>query len=184
VRCPPSVPDLARLLDTWPATPALVLGPALDVLAANGLARALFGGFAEPHNLVRMAFCDPHARRFYVDWEQAAEATVAALRASTTSSPDDPRIAEVVAEVAAASPAFAEAWSRQDIRVKRHEGKRLDHPDVGRLDLRYETFAVSSAPGQQLVVYQAEPGGRSAQGLALLGSLAAPATGGVGEHGT
>lgn len=170
-------PDLARLLDAWPATPAFVLGPALDVLGGNPLARALFGGFAEPHNLVRMVFCDPYARPFYVDWERTAETTVGALRASTTSFPDDPHIAELVAEVEAASPAFAELWHRQDIRVKRREVKRLHHQDVGRLELSYETFAVLSAPGQQLVVYQAEPGARSAHGLALLGSLTASSSG-------
>ena len=177
-RAQPTVdPDLARLLDAWPTTPAFVLGPALDILAANPLARALFDGFAQPHNLVRMAFCDPHAARFYVDWERTAEATVAALRASTTSVPDDPHIAELVAAVEAASPAFVGLWRRQDIRVKRREAKRLQHPDVGRLELSYETFAVLSAPRQQLVVYQAEPGARSAQGLALLGSLAASGSG-------
>jgi hypothetical protein len=32
---------------------------------------------------------------------------------------------------------------------------------------------VRSAPGQQLIVYQAEPASQSAQALALLGSIAA-----------
>jgi hypothetical protein len=49
------------------------------------------------------------------------------------------------------------------------------HPDVGVLDLRMQAFDVRSAPGQQLVVYQAEPGSRSAEGLSLLGALAASA---------
>jgi hypothetical protein len=38
-----------------------------------------------------------------------------------------------------------------------------------------QTFAVRSAPGQELVVYQAEPGSPSADAVALLGSLAATA---------
>jgi hypothetical protein len=47
------------------------------------------------------------------------------------------------------------------------------HPEVGALELRMQSFDVRSAPGQQLVVYQAEPGSPSADGLALLGTLAA-----------
>ncbi len=175
-RPPPTVhPDLVRLMEAWPATPALVLGPALDVLARNALARALFGGLAEQDNLARMTFSDPGARRFYVDWGLAAEATVASLRASAAAHPDDPRVAALVAELETSSPAFADLWARQDVRGKRRDSKRLDHPDVGRLELSYETFDVRSAPGQQLVVYQGEPGSRSAQALALLGSLAAGA---------
>jgi transcriptional regulator with XRE-family HTH domain len=169
-------PDLLRLMEAWPGTPALVLGPALDILARNALARALFGGLAEQDNLVRIAFCDPEAPRFYVDWQRAAEATVAALRANAAAFPDEPRIAALVTDVEASSPAFAELWSRHDVGAKRRETKRLDHPHVGRIELRYETFDVRSAPGQQLVVYQAEPGSRSAQGLALLGTLAADAS--------
>jgi transcriptional regulator with XRE-family HTH domain len=168
-------PDLLRLMEAWPATPALVLGPALDVLARNALARALFGCLAEQDNLVRIAFCDREAPRFYVDWQRAAEATVAALRANAAAFPDEPGIAALVTELEASSPAFAELWARHDVGAKRRETKRLDHPHVGRLELTYETFDVRSAPGQQLVVYQAEPGSRSAQGLALLGPLAAGA---------
>jgi transcriptional regulator with XRE-family HTH domain len=176
-RPPPAVhPDLLRLMESWPATPALVLGPALDVLARNALARALFGVLAEQDNLARIAFSDPGSRRFYVDWHRAAEATVASLRASATAFPGDPRLVALVAGLEASSPEFAELWARQDVRGKRRDTKRLDHPDVGRLELSYETFDVRSAPGQQLVVYQAEPGSRSAQGLALLGSLAAGAS--------
>jgi hypothetical protein len=47
------------------------------------------------------------------------------------------------------------------------------HRDIGELTVRMQTFDVRSAPGQQLVVYHAEPGSPSAQALRLLGSLAA-----------
>ncbi|MER5691691.1 hypothetical protein ABT088_08170 [Streptomyces mirabilis] len=41
------------------------------------------------------------------------------------------------------------------------------------MELHYEAFTVNSAPTQQLIVYQAEPGSTSADALALLGSLSA-----------
>jgi hypothetical protein len=37
----------------------------------------------------------------------------------------------------------------------------------------YTTFAVASAPAQRLIAQPAEPGSRSAEALALLGTLAA-----------
>jgi hypothetical protein len=39
--------------------------------------------------------------------------------------------------------------------------------------LSYEALTVNSAPGQQLIVYQAEPGSPSEAALSLLGSLTA-----------
>ncbi|WP_370695339.1 hypothetical protein [Patulibacter sp.] len=71
----------------------------------------------------------------------------------------------------AGSPAFASLWAAHDVGLKRRDAKLLDHPHVGRLRLGFETFDVRSAPGQQLVVYQAEPGSRSAEALARLGAL-------------
>lgn len=166
-------PDLVGLLESWPATPALVLSSTLDVLAGNTLALALFGGFAEQDNLARMLFLDPFARRFYVAWELAAESTVASLRAAARPDVEDRRLGALVRELAEGSEAFAALWLRQDVRAKRREVKRFDHPEVGPLALGFQTFDVCGAPGQQLVVYQPEVGSSSAQGLALLGSLVA-----------
>jgi hypothetical protein len=47
---------------------------------------------------------------------------------------------------------------------------------VGELTLDYECLTLNSAPGQQLVVYQAEPGSPSEHALSLLGSLTATDT--------
>lgn len=42
---------------------------------------------------------------------------------------------------------------------------------MGELRLTYQAFDVRDAPGQQLIVYHAEPGGPSAEALILLGSV-------------
>jgi hypothetical protein len=42
---------------------------------------------------------------------------------------------------------------------------------VGELTLRMQAFDVRSAPGQELVVYYAEPDSRSAEALSLLSAL-------------
>ena len=57
----------------------------------------------------------------------------------------------------------------------RLEHKRFEHREVGPLTLTMQTFDVRSAPGQELVIYHAEPASPGSQALALLGSLTATA---------
>jgi hypothetical protein len=52
--------------------------------------------------------------------------------------------------------------------------KQVYHSVVGDLELRHDALSIRSAPGQQLIILQAEPGSPSADGLALLGSISAP----------
>ncbi|MER6835104.1 helix-turn-helix transcriptional regulator [Streptomyces cellulosae] len=164
-------PHLRRLLDGWNDTPAFVLGTALDVLARNRLAGALFAGFTHSDNLLRMTYLDPWARGFHRDWDRAAESAVAALRHAAGLDPDHPGLGRLVGELSVKSADFRTLWARHDVRGKTHEPKLLHHAEVGDLELHYESFTVNSAPTQQLVVYQAEPGTPSADALALLGSL-------------
>jgi transcriptional regulator with XRE-family HTH domain len=164
-------PHLVRMMAAWPHTPAVVLGRRLTVLAANALGEALFAGHAYSGDLVRLVFLDPDARTFYPDWERVAVNTVAGLRPAAGH--DDPLLAELVEELSAASEPFRRLWARHDIRQKTHETKRFRHPLVGELTLHYEALTVNSAPGQQLVVYQADSGSSSEEALSLLGSLTA-----------
>jgi transcriptional regulator with XRE-family HTH domain len=166
-------PELLRLMDLWPDTPAIVLGHAYDVLAGNPLAYALFDGFKQGPNLLMKIFLDPDARSFYPDWEEVARYTVAGFRLLQGRTPSDPRILEVIAELSRRSPEFVELWETHEARGKRLESKRFHHPEVGDLTLRINAFDVRSAPGQELIVYHAEPGSRSAEALALLGTLSA-----------
>ncbi|MDT8911916.1 helix-turn-helix transcriptional regulator [Amycolatopsis sp. PS_44_ISF1] len=164
---------LVQLMDAWPQTPALVLGRCLSVLAGNTLGHALFSGHPHGGDLVRLVFLDPGAREFYPDWERVAANTVGGLRAAAGLDPEDPLLIETVGELSVKSPEFRRLWARHDIRQKARETKRFRHRLVGELTLHYESLTVNSAPGQQLVVYQADPGSPSAEALTLLGSLAA-----------
>ena len=166
-------PHLLQLVDGWPANPVLVLSRCYDVLARNRLGAALFDAFTHSDNLLLNVFRDPAARAFYADWQHAVVNTVAGFRLSTGAVPNDPRTLAIVEELRVSSPDFREIWARNQARGKSAEVKTFVHRAVGRITLRMQTFDIREAPGQQLVVYHAEPGSPDAQALALLGSIAA-----------
>src|SRR5215469_688997 len=111
-------PNLRRLMNRWPHTPAMVLGRGLYVLAANRLTDLLFSVMAPGDSLVRFAFLNPRSRMFYVDWEKVARNVVAAVRTATGVGPDDPKVAAMVAELSERSPDFRRLWARHDVQVK------------------------------------------------------------------
>ncbi|MGK2867846.1 MAG: helix-turn-helix transcriptional regulator [Mycobacterium sp.] len=166
-------PALLRLMAGWPDHPALVYNRAYDVLAANPIAEALFGDFGAHGNLMSLVFTEARARQFYADWPSIAANSVAGFRRSYGEAPGDPRVAAVLAELLSGSAEFAELWSHHNVRGKTLATKSFRHPEVGMLTLGMQTFAVRSAPGQELVVYEAEPGSPSADAVTMLGSLAA-----------
>ncbi|QMU74658.1 helix-turn-helix domain-containing protein [Streptacidiphilus sp. PB12-B1b] len=164
---------LLRLMDAHLDAPAVLTGPALDILAANRLAETLYSGFARMDNLLRMIFLDPAALDFYVDWDRAARGVVSNFRAGSAAFADDPSVTAVVGELTVRSPAFSAIWVRREARPRTQEHKALRHPQLGEVRLDYQSFAVTDAPGQQLFVYTADPAGPDPDALARLGRLAA-----------
>ncbi|MEU9234069.1 helix-turn-helix transcriptional regulator [Streptomyces subrutilus] len=170
-------PALRQLLDGYAGAPAFVIDRALDLLAANHLAEALFSPFRPADNLARMAFLDPAGRRFHTRWTHTAPAVAGHLRQAAGLEPGNPRLRGLVRELTAHCAEFARLWNAHAVHGKTSEVKHCLHPDVGPLTLTYQAFDVREAPGRQLVVYQAEPGTPSAQALTLLGTLHATARG-------
>jgi transcriptional regulator with XRE-family HTH domain len=166
-------PSLITLINSWRDTPAQILNRSSDLLTANPLARALYSWMydAGEQNLVRAVFLIEAARDFYPDWKQAAASVVAGLRMRADRDLENPRLIELVGELSLKSPEFVRLWSRHDVRPKRAQTKIVYHPQVGELTLAVEPLTIDSSPGQQLMIYHADPGSRSAQSLALLGSL-------------
>lgn len=159
-------------MEAWPDNPALVYNRAYDILAANPMARALFGELGAVGNLMLLVFTDPRARDFYADWDLVAADSVAGFRMGYGAVPDDPRAQEVLGKLLAVDE-FRSLWERWDARRKCLACKTFRHPEVGMVTLNMQTFDIRAAPGQELVVYNADPGSPSADALRLLGSIAA-----------
>ncbi|MFC5261942.1 helix-turn-helix transcriptional regulator [Kribbella qitaiheensis] len=165
---------VSGLIDSWPTTPALVHGRYMTTLAANSMAIALSPFFAPGVNILRAAFLEPEMRELYRDWDEMTAKAVAYLRSVIVPVMDDPRVMELIGELSLHSDRFRTLWARQDVRQKTSGRTRLNHPQVGELDLHYEKLALPGAPGQMLITYHAEVGSPSHEKLELLSHLAIP----------
>ncbi|MFB4269751.1 helix-turn-helix domain-containing protein [Nonomuraea sp. GTA35] len=165
-------PEVLALLHGWTVAPAFILGWSCDVLVRNPLATVLHNRFVFGDNLLRMIFLDPAGRKFFGDWSATARAAVHDLRRAARQAPDEHHLRELVGELAITSSDFRRLWAAPEPRGALTPGSHFHHPDVGDLHLRTEIFPIASAPGLRLVAHPAEPDSRSAQALALLGTLA------------
>ncbi|MER6639645.1 helix-turn-helix transcriptional regulator [Streptomyces microflavus] len=170
-------PSLQWTLDAVTEGPAFVRNGRMDLLAVNRLARAFYADvYADPHNqenLARFTFLSPDARRFYPDWDQAADISVAILRTEAGRNPHDKELHDLVGELSTRSDAFRTRWGAHDVRHHGTGSKRYHHPAVGDLTLAYEGLEMAAEPGLTLTIYTAEPASPSEQSLRLLASCAA-----------
>ncbi|WP_043488296.1 MULTISPECIES: helix-turn-helix domain-containing protein [Streptomyces] len=170
----PVSPATRQLLATLDAAycPAFVLGRRTDVVTANPLARALIADFdampAHQRNQARFLFLDPAARDLYADWDTVAADTAAMLRMDAGRHPDDPRLGELVAELAARSGPFRKYWAERRVHERSEGTKGYHHPIAGDLTVAYQALALPGGTDQTLFVYTTEPGSSSATALRLL----------------
>jgi len=164
-------PNLQRILDALVGVPAVVLNGRTDLKAANTLGRALFTPLYEhvdPPNHARFVFLDARAEQFWTDWARVADDVVALLHVQAARQPSDTALTELIGELATRSNQFRLRWARQDVRAHTTGSKRLRHPVVGPLELTFEVLTPAAGDDHALVVYGAEPGSASADGLRLL----------------
>jgi transcriptional regulator with XRE-family HTH domain len=167
-------PGLRRLLEIMNDTPAMVIGRRLDVLGANGMAKALITDFdalpRRERNMARYLFLDDGARELYRDWESGARSAVAALHLYAGSHPHDPQLAELIGELSLRDRDFRRWWADHDVLRHTYGVKRFHHPVVGDLTLDYESLTPNGDPDQILGLHTAEAGSPSWHALQLLAS--------------
>ena len=160
----PSVPESARvvpatvtaLIDRLDPTPAAVLTPYGDVLAANDAMRALgapLGLFdrAQP-NVAWFTFLDPRAREIFPDVDGLAHQQVSDLRAARSRWGQDPQFVALVEELQG-SPEFDALWSSHVLSARTRTELRVEHPDLGPLHVAVEVMTVSDGSDQRLVTW-------------------------------
>ena len=166
-------PVIERLLDQIQA-PAIVSNVHGDLVAANGLGRALyapvFDSVEQPANSARFTFLDPAAPDFYPEWDRLASELVATLRSQAGRNPYDRNLQDLIGELSTRSDEFRVRWAAHNVRFHRTGIKRLHHPVVGALELSYETLTIDADDGLRMALYIAEPGSASQQALDLLAS--------------
>lgn len=189
----PLPPQVQWMLDSVTMSAAFVRNGRLDVISSNALGRALHAPmFNSPTaidgkpNFARYHFLDEHSHDFFVDWEAGAAATVALLRAEAGREPYDKALRELIGELSTVSEQFSAYWAAHDIRI-RHEGtKRLRHPEIGEIELTYQSvdLPTGKAAWHDVSFYTAKPGTDNEEKLQLLASwsLTTPPTADVAEQ--
>jgi transcriptional regulator with XRE-family HTH domain len=156
--------------------PAYVRTSRMDIIAANELCQALYGGALDdeqlPLNLARYLFLDPHSRGFFLDWDQVADDLVGSLRVQVGRDPRDRGLSDLVGELSTRSDEFVARWARQDVRLHRTARKRLHNQIVGDIEL---TGNALELPGDDLtlIAYTADAGSQAEEQLQLLAAWTA-----------
>ena len=171
-------PALQWTLDAITTGPAIVRNGRMDLLATNHLGRAMHASLygSDPTgtpNFARYTFLDADSRRFYPDWDTAADTAVAILRTEAGRDPHDKELHDLVGELSTRSQDFRRRWSAHDVRLHGAGTKFFHHHVIGDLTLAYESLDMVSEPGLTLTIYAAEPASTTAHALSLLASWAA-----------
>ena len=171
--------DVQWTLDAITGAAALAGNDRLDILATNPLGRALFSDLftdiepGQPANHARYVFLDPRSEAFYGDWDRAAAETVAILRWAAGRDPYDRELTDLIGQLATQSDAFRTLWAAHNVRFHATAIKHLHHPTVGDLELSFNRLDLAADHGLTIFAYTPEPGSKSAETVALLGSWAA-----------
>jgi transcriptional regulator with XRE-family HTH domain len=170
---------IQQILDAITDAPAWVRNARHDMLAANRLARALYAPVLadprRPANNARFVYLDPTARRFFADWDRAADDIAAMLRSEAGSNPHDKQLIELIGELSTRSEEFRSRWAAHNVRFHRTGRKTIHHPVAGTLDLDFEAMEFPAHPGLTLLAYTAAAGTPTADSLKMLASWAATA---------
>jgi transcriptional regulator with XRE-family HTH domain len=157
---------------------AYVLDAKYDILAWNPLASTLLCNLdrqtPEERNVIRWIFQLPDPRQTVCneDREAFARASVMDLRVAAGRYPRDKGIRDLVAEMMAFSPDFAELWASHDVEVRRNHRKRIEHRLVGIIEVDSQMLHIPDYD-QRLVIYAPVPGTGSHEALRELSALTA-----------
>jgi len=118
-------------------------------------------------------FFDERARSFFLNWELAADETVAILHTGAGRDPYDRALTDLVGELSTRSEEFRTRWATHNVRQHHSGVKHVRHPIVGELHLLFEAMELSADAGLSLYVYSTQPASPSDERIRQLASWAA-----------
>ncbi len=168
-----------RILDRLADTPAQVMTEFGETLVQTAAARALFGDETRHRGLMRSIvyrwFTDPASRHIYPleDHPTHARLFTADTRAAYAKRGPGSRAGVIVDALLEESPEFARLWQAHEVSTTHAKEKRLQHPEVGVLELQCQLLH-DLGQGQSLLVLTATPGTESydkLQRLSVIGAV-------------
>jgi transcriptional regulator with XRE-family HTH domain len=166
-------PGMMRVFDGLEDAAAQVVNNLGETLKQTRLSKALIGDESALTGMARSAhyrwFTDPDARSIYPEDDHPEHSRLVAgnLHEMYTRDRSDPRLAAMVDALLVESAEFAELWREQPLTGLYCPQKRLQHPQLGLLDLHCQRL-VDPDQSQMLVVYTASSGTESYDKLRLL----------------
>jgi transcriptional regulator with XRE-family HTH domain len=169
-------PAVGAILAGMTTIPAYVRTSRMEIVAANELCRALYGGVLDedrlPLNLARYVFLDPHSRGFFLDWDQVADDLVGSLRTQAGRNPRDTALSDLIGELSTRSDEFVARWARHNVRLHRTARKRLHNRVVGDIELTGNALELLG-DDLTLIAYTADVGSPAEDQLRLLATWTA-----------
>ncbi|NWE46684.1 helix-turn-helix transcriptional regulator [Pseudomonas gingeri] len=152
-------PRLQRLLDAFPASPAIIKSATWDVIAWNRAAAVVLTDYGTlpigQRNILRFLFCNPAVRAKQHDWASVARFVVGAFRADVARAGLASEAGELVDELCSISAEFADLWLHHEVHGHgdAETAKRLLHPELGPIELEYSAFSIDGRPDLGMIVY-------------------------------
>lgn len=171
---------IRHLLDSLTATPAYVLDAKYDVLAWNELGTHFIGDMSTvpeaERNIIMWMFRRPDDDPNVAERSTAncmERNSVADLRVAYARYPGDPAINRMVTTLLGTSPRFARLWEEREVQERRGFHKQVEHPLVGHLEFECQVLHVPETD-QRVMLYCAEPGSPSEEGMRRLAAEHSP----------
>ncbi len=166
-------PGMMRILDRLQDTPAQVMNSLAETLVQTPLAVALFGDETGYTGLDRSfayrCFTHPQGRRIYPADDHPMHSRIFAsqLRATVSRQGPGSPASRVVDALLERSEEFADLWSAHEIGLRYEDHKRVQHPELGILEVHCQLL-YDIDQTQMLLVYTATPGTESHEKFQLL----------------
>ncbi len=170
------LPQLQVLIDDFSSIPAFAIGPRTEIIAWNAMGAALITDFQaipeEERYYIRLLITDPRMRLLYTDWEDVTRLAVEQMRRLNATTPNDPELRRLVAELSVEDDDFTRWWNSHEVAPRTGGTKLLRHPLVGELELEWSALTWNADPEVQIIAWTATPGSASRERLARLRTLA------------